>query len=218
MDLKIIKQLFPFDHLDDSKLAPLTDGLIFKISEYAKNDTILSYEKSQERIGFVLDGECAVYKAREKDDILLRNLKKTDSFGILTLFSQEEFPTLVKAKKSCRILFITKPDFLSLIHSDSQIAMNVISFLADKVSFLNKKIAMLSGATVEEKVENYLNVQYKAFGEQFAFNAAAVACQINIGRASLYRVLRKLEESGIIILDTKKITIMNKIYFERNSK
>ena len=218
MDFHLLQNFFPFQHISEHAIEQLSQKIQLDVRTFKKNECILSCEVHEKKIGFLLDGECAVYKTREKEDILLQNLKKNDSFGILTLFCDDEYPTLILAKKTTNVLFISKDDFLCLINANPQIAINVITFLSEKVSFLNKKIATLSGATVEEKVENYLLIQCKNNGESFPFNAAAVAGQINIGRASLYRTLRKLEENGIIELSTKKIIIKNLLYFERSTK
>ena len=218
MDLQILQNFFPFKNIDEEVIEQLVKEIMLQIKTYRKNDQILSNESNDQKLGFVLDGECAVYKKREKDDILLQTLKKNGSFGILSLFCNEEYPTLIIAKKTTNVLFIKRDDFISLIYASPQLAINVITFLASKVSFLNKKIATLSGATVEEKIENYLLIQYKEYGQTFPFNAARVAGQINVGRASLYRVLHKLEENKIIELGYKKITINNLLYFERGTK
>ena len=217
MDIKQLKSFVPFQNLDDATLQHVTEGLCPIERTYDRREHILSSASHEEEIGFILRGECAVYKTREKEDILLQTLKENDSFGILTLFSQEEYPTLIVAKKPSSIVFFSKNDFLRLIQESSEIALNVITFLSKKVAFLNKKIATLSGATVEEKVENYLKLQYKTFGSSFHFNAAAAAGQINIGRASLYRILRKLEEKQIIEIHNKTITIKNIAFFERST-
>lgn len=218
MNIIALKKFFVFENLSEDELIRLTGSLSLEERSYEKNETILSDDVQQKKIGFVISGECAVYKSREKKDILLQTLRANDSFGILTLFTEDEYPTIIVAKKPSTVVFISKNDFINLIHASSKIALNVISFLSNKVSFLNKKIATLSGATVEEKVDNYLQIQYKSCGDEFYFNAAVVAGQINIGRASLYRILRKLEENQIIELKNKTIKITKKSYFERKSK
>ena len=216
MDYKVLKNFFPFHNLAELQIERLVLDTSPQTISFKRGELILSCDHLEEKIGFILDGECSVYKEREKEDILLQTLRAYDSFGILTLFSNEEYPTKIIAKKPSTVVFFSKSDFLRLIEAP-EISLNVIKFLANKVSFLNKKIATLSGATVEEKIENYLYIQLTSFGIQFPFNAAAVASQINIGRASLYRVLHKMVENGILELENKQITIKNTAYFERST-
>ena len=214
MNLTHLINFFPFRNLALEEIERLMLPVSPETRSFERNEHILSAENAEEKIGFIIRGECSVYKKREKQDILLQTLRANDSFGILTLFSNDEYPTLIIAKRQTKIVFFSKEDFLSLIR-DHRIAFNVISFLSEKVSFLNKKIAALSGATVEEKVENHLQIQYKTLGATFPINAAALASKLNIGRASLYRALHSMEENGLIELENKKITIKNLAFLAR---
>lgn len=210
MSFNTLIHLFPFFGIDEKELLSIQNELSFNIVSYEKNDIVLSKDNYSCEIGFILSGECAVYKKRQKEDIPLQSLKKYDSFGILTLFSAEEYPTLIITKKKTRILFIKKDEFLACLKKHFTVSMNVMVFLTDRIQFLNKKIATLSGASVEEKVLQYISIQSKEFGEQFSFNHSRVAALLNIGRASLYRVLNKLQDDGIIELNEKTILIKRK--------
>lgn len=210
MPNNVLIHLFPFSGIDEKELLSIQDELSFEIMSYEKNDIILSKDNYLCEIGFILSGECAVYKKRRKDDIPLQTMKKYDSFGILTLFSKEEYPTFIVAKKKTRVLFIKKESFLACLKIHSAVSMNVMVFLADRIQFLNKKIATLSGASVEEKVLQYISIRTKESGEQFSFNFSQVATSLNIGRASLYRALDKLQADGIIEINEKSILIKRK--------
>ncbi len=218
MDLNSLCELFPFQNLDEETLNKIKNDIVFECQCYQKNDVILSKEQFDEKVGFVLSGECAVYRERIKEAILLQTLRKNDSFGILTLFTKEEYPTVIVAKRSTKVLFIDKNTFLDLIFKYNKVSMNVIAFMAKKISFLNQKIATLSGATVEEKVECYLYSQMQIYGTEFNLNIKRVSEQINIGRASLYRALDCLTESGVVEVVDKKIYIRCPEALERTKK
>ena len=207
MNSNFLKSLFPFREIPDSELLEIQQELTFSVSEFEKNDVILSNEHYEREIGFVLSGKCEVRRRRLKEDILLQSLGKNDSFGILTLFSREEYPTVVISKGRTEVLFIPRDQFLLCLNRHPNVSMNVMTFLASRIVFLNKKIATLSGATVEEKVRQYIIFEYNSLGEQFAFNASRVAELLNIGRASLYRALDSLMEQDIISLSEKTIFI-----------
>ena len=134
------------------------------------------------------------------------------------LSKEEEFPTRITAKKATKILFIRKDDVLRIIRKYPEIAMNVIEFLAAKVEFLNGKVATFSADTVEEKLRSFLLTEYRKSGPTFSFNCKKSAEAINAGRASLYRALTSLTESGIIKLKNKKIYILDPSGLERNQK
>ena len=174
---------------------------------------ILSFDKGQllelsfsanAKIGFVLSGECDVMR----DKLILNTLKKGDSFGILSIFSAEPFPTHVLAKKRSSIMFLSKETILTLIEYSSTISMNVIRFLVGRVAFLNQKVATLGGGSVEEKSTSYLKNQYKLHGVSFTFPISAVSRKIGVGRASLYRALDLLESKGILRREDTTIHIL----------
>ena len=160
----------------------------------AKGDRIDIALAEKKHIGFVLSGQCEV----TCDKLVLNTFCKGDSFGILSVFSDEPYPTSIIAKKECRILLIDKSSLLALIQASPKVAMNVILFLAGRVRFLSKKASVLSGASAEEKCCAYLKEEYNKMGASFPFSASAVARKINVGRASLYRALACLESKAII--------------------
>ena len=207
MNKAVFKRLFPFSNISDAELQSILNELSYRITTFEKNEIVLSCDHYDCELGFLLSGKCEVRRKRLKENILLQNLSQYDSFGILTLFSNEDYPTVISAKCKTQILFIQKERFLECLKRHPEVSMNVMTFLADRIQFLNKKIATLSGTTVEEKVRQYILFQYNEFGERFSFNASRVADLLNIGRASLYRAIDSLQEEGLLELDDKIIYI-----------
>ena len=107
---------------------------------------------------------------------------------------------------------------MRLISIEPDVSMNVIKFLAGRVSFLNKKIATLSNTSAEEKLSVFLLEQYREHGAEFSINCKKVSEALSLGRASLYRALKQLEDEGTIKYDTKKIYINDPKGLERNTK
>ena len=209
MDINsIICELFPFKGIKEQSLQSIIDDIHPEICEFSRGDIIFSPSSYQEKIGFVIDGECEVGRPRADDDsVLLNLLTRYSSFGILAILAPAaEFPTLIRARKKSKILFIPGKDMISVIKRYPTVAMNVISFLAERISFLNRRIATFSGKTVEEKLASYL-LSHKSESAEIPLSGTKIASAINVGRASLYRTLDSFESSGIIILEDKKIII-----------
>ena len=96
----------------------------------------------------------------------------------------------------------------SLIECSPRVAMNVITFLAGRVAFLNQKVATLGGTSVEEKCLAFFKEQYNKYGDCFPFSVSAAARKINAGRASLYRALATLAEKGILLHEESNVQIL----------
>ena len=91
--------------------------------------------------------------------------------------------------------------------------------MANRINFLNERISTYSGGSCEEKLASYiiyLSKQTQCL--EFEFNKKRGAEAIGCGRASLYRAIAYLTNSGAIISDDKKIIIKNISILERISK
>lgn len=207
--IKFLSNVFLFRGVEDDALECMLKTVTPETKKYASKEVVISPRDYERRLAFVVSGECTVERVKNNGtSIPMNTLKAFDSFGIISLFStDEEYPTSVVAKRGSELIFFSKSDVDTLIKNSHSVAMNVINFLADRISFLNLKIATFSSDTVEEKLVNFLINSEKKYGSTFDFNCKKTAEAINSGRASLYRALSSLEEKGIIKLENKIIII-----------
>lgn len=214
-----LSHLFPFKGIKPVTLKSITDNYIFEIKNFSKNDIIFSPNSFKKEIGFIISGECEVEKERISSEPLRLNLlTKYTSFGITSVFSDEpEFPTVIKAKKKASVLFISAEEFIAITKKYPTIAMNIISFLIDRINFLNKKIQTFTGKTVDEKVASYLLNMSKKYDE-IPLSGTKISNAVNVGRASVYRTLECFSEKGLIKINDKKIIILAPKELERISK
>ncbi len=217
----IAKELFIFKGITEDKLSSILECTAVEVCEYSRGETIYSQDEFEAKIGFVLEGKCAVKRPKsDGSSVVLNILEKYDSFGITAAFSEEEhFPTEISAMRGCELLFIRRNDVIELVKNNSTVAMNVIEFLVNRISFLNKKITTFTHSRAENKLANHiLNEYYKNSSVKISFNCKKAAEALNIGRASVYRSLETLCRDGIISYDSKKIYINDLEGLERISK
>ena len=217
---EFFKRTFLFSGIDDNAIESLLNRITVAERKYQKGESLCTPTDFEKKIGFVYSGECVVGRQTSTSVIPLNLLKAYDSFGILTCFSQHnEFPTLITAKSATTVLFIHADDLKLLISQNSTISLNLISFLTQKISFLNEKIAAFSGGSIEEKLASYiLSLKKKHNLLEFEFNKKKSAEALNCGRASLYRAIDALRSSGLITLADKKIIINDPEGLERITK
>ena len=217
----ILSDFFIFKDLQCDKLKKISKTIEIEIFEFEANENIYTPNDFKNKVGFVISGECSVEK--EKSDgtsIPLNKLTKGDPFGILAVFSKSErFPTLIKAKKRSRIMFISKDTVISLIKEYPEISLAIISFMSDRIEFLNKKVATFSADSVEEKFIFYILGEHKLSGMQsFPLNLSKTAKTLNAGRASIYRAIEALEKLSLIKFENKKIYITDLEGLERTTQ
>jgi CRP-like cAMP-binding protein len=193
----------------------------YSVQSFSKDEIVYSPKKYDRMLGFVLSGGCNVYKCHTGDqELLMNSLKPGASFGVLAVFSGEkEYPTVIRATKKTEILFIDDEECKALISKEPDIALSVITFLADKVSFLNTKISTLSGKTITEKLAIYLLCEmYKQDSETIPFNIQRVSSAISVSRQTVYRGIEALAAENLITYEIKKIIINDRIGLERLTK
>ena len=163
-----LSKVFLFKNLSEESLREILSKTNTQIKKYSRKEEIYSPSSYESNLCFIINGECSVERIKcDGGSLPLNTLRPCQSFGIMTILSPDgEFPTRVIAKKETEILLISKDDTLRLINSYPAVAMNVIRFLSQKISFLNEKVATFSSPTVEEKLSNYILSEYKKSGKR----------------------------------------------------
>ena len=218
MEIKrILKGSFLFSGLNESEILRILNENPPSVRCFKRGDLIYSSANGEGSVGFVLSGRCEIRLDRsEKGKTVLNILSDGDSFGVLSVFSDDEFPTHIYATKNSEILFFTAEQIKYFVNNYSQISTNLITFLANRISFLNKKIATFSGNRVEDRLAAFLTNESERRGSlEFPFNCNKTAEEINAGRASVYRALASLEENGLIFMSEKIIYIKDLKGLER---
>ena len=217
-NLEILLDTFIFSSILRKDALNILSEINYEVKSFSHGDSIYSPSHYEKKIGFVLSGECVINKLKSDGSLVpLNTIKPGDSFGILAVLScKDEYPTQIVASRNSEILFIPQNDFLSILKKHSEVAMNVISFLSEKISFLNSKISTFASDNIEQKLASYIISEYKKNSKtEFPFNCKKTAESLNVGRASLYRAINSLSKAGYINLINKKIYILDLNSLER---
>ena len=220
-EVDFLSNTFLFKNVSKDKIEVILQSVKPELISYEKGATIFSPDCYDKKVGFIASGECIIERLRQDGSFIPLNIvRKYDSFGIMAaLSSEEEFPTAVVAKTAAKVLFISQDSLISLLKRYPSISMNVISFLADRIAFLNKKITTFSSDSVSKKLALYLIQKHKECGAvEFAFSFKKASDNLGCGRASVYRAAGSLSESGVISIENKIIKIQDFCELERISK
>lgn len=176
---------------------------------FKKGDIVYSSQKFSNAIGYILKG-VAVAKADNQNETHLKTFEKGMSFGAAAVFgNSEHYISTITAKTDLEVLFITENELLALFEKYPQTAVNYITFLSEKIRFLNKKLNVVSSSGTENTVFKYLTSLADKNGEILNFkNMSLVSKTLGISRASLYRALNDLEKSGYIIKENNYIKVI----------
>lgn len=197
-----------FGALSEKQIAEISGAAESNIVRFKAGETIYSSEGFRKAVGIVLSGKVKVSRRNDKN-VLLNTLLAGDVFGVAGLFGPDGeagdvgkdsvsgvFVSEIRGGAAGRIWFIDGVTVRRFLRENPEFAESYIRFLSDKVRFLNDRIADFTAQGAEAKVAGYL---LDAEGKPAAVkNMSALAKSLNIGRASLYRVLDCMEKKGII--------------------
>ncbi len=216
----VLKDSFLFKNIEEGRLRELLSKSQPSVESFKRGELVYSSLTNKRLVGFVLSGSCEVRRDRsESSPILLNTLTVGDSFGILSVFSDEAFPTEIYAARGCEIIFFTDQQIRSFMAASVEITENLVSFMADRIAFLNRKIATFSGSRTTDRLAALLLSEMARLGSaEFAFNYVKAAEEINAGRASVYRAVASLEADGLISVTEKKVLIIDPKGLERITK
>lgn len=203
------KDLFLLDGLDEIERKKITEDFpppaVFK-----KGEVIYSADKFSNSLGFICNGK-AFAVTNNGQGVYMKSFEQGACFGAAALFGGgEKYVSTVIAKTDTEVLFINEEVLEKIFLLNPKTAINYISFLSDKVRFLNKKLSVLSYSNAEDTVFNYLSSVKDS--ENYAVipkNMTLFSKMLGIGRATLYRSLDNLEQSGKILRENNKIKVID---------
>lgn len=203
--ISFLKNTRIFKDADEKVLASVLNTYGKSVS-YSKNDIVFSKENYSPVVCIIIKGEARV----SKGDTVISHLKDGEIFGAAFLYNQSyEFENTVTALTPLKVVIIEKSGIDELIKCDSSISFNYISYLSERIGFLNSKIEGYTKPSAEEKLMLYLkkNADMNNGKCEISVSMTELSHVLQISRASLYRVIEALENQGKICRDGKKIYV-----------
>lgn len=203
--LEILKKTRIFKDADEKILTNVLNEYGKSVS-YLKNDIVFSKDTYSPVICIIIKGEARV----SKGETVISHLQNGEIFGAAFLYNQNyEFENTVTALTPLKVVIIEKSGIDKLIQNDSSVSFNYITYLSERIGFLNSKIEGYTKSSAEEKLLLYLqknsdNVDGKC---EISVSMTELSKVLHISRASLYRVIEALENQDKICRDGKKIYI-----------
>ena len=203
--LSFLKQTRIFKDADEKILTSVLNTYGKSVS-YSKNDIVFSKETYSPVLCLIIKGEARV----SKGETVISHLKDGEIFGAAFLYNQSyEFENTVTALTPLKVVIIEKSGVDELIKCDSSISFNYISYLSERIGFLNSKIEGYTKPSAEEKLMLYLqkNADINNGKCEISVSMTELSHVLQISRASLYRVIETLEQQGKICRNGKKIYV-----------
>ena len=206
-----LKKSFLFCGCDEAVFTSHVNENTCSISHYLASSPIYEPKNYKKCLGFVLSGKVSVHSRDEAKQVLLRTFEAGEIFGVAGLFANDvDFATNIVAKTECDILFIGDEVVYSLIERDSAVRKNYLTFLSDKIRFLNQKITYFTAGSAERKLSLYLLSRERQNDTvKLSLSMSALSEMLDVGRASLYRAFERLGDDGFIVRKGKEVQLIS---------
>ena len=207
----ILKDLIIIRAADEAQISLcITEDSVAERS-FSAGDEIISPDVKDIPVGFLLEGSATVSSADGGTRVLIRTVGAGAVFGVATLYSADQpFPTKIVAKTHCKVLFIERSAMRSLIERDGGANKAFLTFLGNRIVYLNKKINAFTAGSAERRLSLFLADNETDGVYSADISMTALADMLDIGRASLYRAFDKLTEDGLIEKKDKVIILKDK--------
>jgi CRP-like cAMP-binding protein len=204
--LEILRRTFLFKGIEDLlDSAPIPATVSFK-----KGETIYGETEFRRALGILIAGK-AKATPLSNDKAVLNTFAPGAVFGAAAVFSDGgEYVSRIFAASDCEVLFLNEDALSSLFAAYPAAAVNYISFLSERIRFLNGKLSLLTQNDAAGRVYEFLAKNSDGDGNvTYTGSMALLARNLSLGRTSLYRALDTLEHQNLIVREDGKIKVLS---------
>lgn len=213
-----IRKCYLFDGIKDEQLADAIKLLNGRIKKVVKDDYIVQLGGTIQYAGLLLKGKIeSSFQNENFDQITMHTFTGGYLFGEgLVINHAKNSPVQVRAVEDSVVLFID----LEMIYAAAEkspirniLARNLIKSLAKKNLILNQKVRILSQKSLRDRIFIYLRTLSKDKDGyvRIPFTQTALAEYLGVNRSALSRELGRMQNEGLLVIDGKRIKIIDNL-------
>ena len=203
-----------FRNLDAHAIAQVLENVHYRLVHLNTGEIFTTAGMAVQNLDIVVSGSLSTRMMGPSGKELRVSVLKP---GILVapayLFGEEPYyPVSAEADCPTTLLRLTKEQFVTLVDTDRRILWNFIALLCDTTAFITNKVRMLSLTTVRDKLAAFLLQEAQLQGSrkiELRLSRQQIAEMLGIQKFSVIRQFNIFQENGAIVINGKKITILN---------
>jgi len=201
-----------FAGISREEIMNMMHSVHYRVVSYQRGEIIALAGTPCSRVDIIVSGEVIANLMGPSGRIIRITMHHSGNIiAPAFLFARDNnYPVTVEATKETQVLRLQAPDINHLIESDHRIARNYIRIVSNIVSFLTKKVAMLS-MNAREKVSLYLKEESQRQQTRRVFidmTRQELANHFGIQKYSLIRCLKEMQKEGEIQVEGKYIVLL----------
>jgi len=214
IDYSLLSRCPVFNGISEDECRTILSKIHFQVKSLEKDEVLVFAGDEVKNLLIVLSGsvrgEMIDYSGKT---VKIEDIEAPKPLASAFLFGKEnKFPVTVTSNKKTEILAIPVSEFLKVLQMNSILLRNYLNNISTRAQFLSQKLHLLSFKTIKEKVAQYL---LKETGDKFhSFELKNTQQQLaelfGVTRPSLARVLGEMQTDGLIKIEKKTVTLLNK--------
>lgn len=215
MNYQLLAQCPLFRGIPEHENKRLLQQIHFQIRSFQKDDVVTDAGEEVKCLLIVIAGsvrgEMIDYSWKT---VKIEDIEAPKPLAAAFLFGKEnKYPVTVSANNNVKILSVPVAEFLKLLQLNAQLLKNYLFSISTRAQFLTQKLHFLSFKTIKEKVAHFL---LQTAGDQFhSFELKNTQQQLadlfGVTRPSLARVFGEMQKNGLIKIEKKTVTLLNKL-------
>jgi len=180
---------------------------------YPKNSMVFAEGEPGNELFIIQKGSVTIAKIVDENEVLLAVLKPGDIFGEMALLEAKPRNASAVAYEECQLLAVNRANFQKMISTQPQLIARLTTLLADRIWFIYKHLAnslitdtlgrMYDALLIQLEKNRVTFNPYASY--TFDFGPRELANMVGIPPKDANLLLRKMLESGKIIIENDKI-------------
>jgi len=212
-NLGLLTKLPLFQKLDENALKML--DRILMVREFGRGENIFTEGSDAAGFYIIINGRVKVFKlSADGKEQILHIAASRELLGAVSAFAGDPYPAYADAMEKTRVFFFPRKEFLVLIQKEPSVVMNMMANLAMRLQHFTRMIEDLSLKEVPGRLAAYLLYLSKQSGGsdniEIDISKGQLASLLGTIPETLSRILRKMNEKGILNVSGRKIEMLNK--------
>jgi CRP/FNR family transcriptional regulator len=209
----IITEIPIFNGLPENQLDAIKEIALEK--QFNKGEIIFSEGDEGQGFFVIAAGRVKIYKvSTEGKEQILHIFGPGQPFGEVPVFAGQKFPATAQAIEKIKTLFFPRSAFVHLISGNPSLALNMLAVLSRKLRQFTVQIENLSLKEIPARLASYIlylaNEQRNEEAIELTISKGQLASILGTIPETLSRIFAKLSGRGLIRVDGRKITLLDR--------
>lgn len=176
--------------------------------DFEADTTLFEANRLPPGVCIIQQGVVALRYGTGRDAVIINLLRPGNVDGDTHLILDRAPPYSARTMEDVRCLFIARNDFERLLAGRPQIARRWTSNVAGRLASSQERLIQLLGHSLTQKTSRLL--MDEAFDNVISLPQRTISAMLAARRSSVNRILRELEQRGLIEIDYAHIKILDR--------